>query len=202
MSTPAGMLGRQTPWKPSQPAMTSHSSSCSAPSCVKRIAGTVGVEVVDADVADLEQERRARGEPCLRSRSFDDLCLAVDGDRPPPVSSLSGDAVALAVEAELDAVMDETLALQALADARLDEQVDRALLEHARADALLDVVAAAALEDDRLDALAVEQVREHQPCGPGPDDADLRAHQPPALVSSSRTRCAIANAPFAAGTPQ
>ena len=32
------------------------------------------------------------------------------------------------------------------------------------------------LEHDRLDALAVEEVREHQACRPGADDADLRTH--------------------------
>ena len=30
--TPSGMLARQTPWNPSQPAITSHSSSCASPS--------------------------------------------------------------------------------------------------------------------------------------------------------------------------
>ena len=49
------------------------------------------------------------------------------------------DAVALAVELQLDAVVDDALALQPLADARLDEQIDRALLEHAGADPVLDV---------------------------------------------------------------
>jgi hypothetical protein len=44
----------------------------------------------------------------------------------------------------------------------------------------------------------VEEVRERQASRAGTDDADLGAHQP----CSSRTRCAIANAEFAAGTPQ
>ena len=34
-----GDARRQTPWKPSQPATTSHSSSCAAPSCAKRMRG-------------------------------------------------------------------------------------------------------------------------------------------------------------------
>ena len=55
-------------------------------------------------------------------------------------------------------VVDEPLALQPLADAGLDEQVDDRLLEDAGADARLDVLAAPVLEDDRLDALAVEEV--------------------------------------------
>ena len=90
--------------------------------------------------------------------------------------------------------------LQPLADAGLDEQVGGSLLEHAGADAVLDVLAAAVLEHDRLDPLALEQPRERQPGRAGADDPDLR---PQSLDrSSSSTRCAIANAPFAAGTPQ
>jgi hypothetical protein len=89
------------------------------------------------------------------------------------------DAVALAPELELDAVVDDALALHPSADACVPQQVDRALLEHARADPALDVVAAAVLEHDRLDALAREQLGQRQPGGPGSDDADLRAHQCP-----------------------
>ena len=66
--------------------------------------------------------------------------------------------------------------MQALADARVGEEVDRALLEQPGAHALLDVLAAAALEHDRLDALAVQQVAEQQPGGAGADDGDLGAH--------------------------
>ena len=105
--------------------------------------------------------------------------------------------MALPGELELDAVVDDPLALHPLPHARLDEQVGCALLEHARADAVLDVLAAAVLEHDRLDALALEQPGEHQAGGAGADDADLRPH-----VSSASTRWAIANAPLAAGTPQ
>jgi hypothetical protein len=86
------------------------------------------------------------------------------------------DAVAAALVAELDAVVHEPLALEPLADAHLDEQLDRALLEHAGADARLDVGAIARLEDDGLDALAVQQVAEHEPRGAGADDAHLGAH--------------------------
>ena len=58
----------------------------------------------------------------------------------------------------------------------LAEQVDGALLEHAGTDARLDVLAAAALEHDRLDARPFEQARQRQPRRPRADDADLRPH--------------------------
>jgi len=111
--------------------------------------------------------------------------------------------VPLAVELEPDPVVDDPLALQALADPRGDEEIGGALLEDARADPRLDVLAAPVLENDALDALALEEPRERQAGGAGPDDADLRAQrarQP--APSSSSTRRATANAEFAAGTPQ
>ena len=45
-----------------------------------------------------------------------------------------------AVEAQLDAVVDQPFAQQPLADAGLRQQIDRALLEHARPHALFDVL--------------------------------------------------------------
>src|SRR5207237_8179198 len=84
--------------------------------------------------------------------------------------------VPLAVELQLDAVVDDPLPLHAVADAGLGQQLDRPLLEHAGADAVLDVVAAAVLEHHGLDPLPLEQPRERQACRAGPDDADLRAN--------------------------
>ncbi len=67
------------------------------------------------------------------------------------------------------------------------QQVDGALLEHARADAVLAVVAAAALEHDRLDAAAAQELGQHEACRPGADDADLRAdgRHPPGASNSA-----------------
>ena len=50
------------------------------------------------------------------------------------------------------------------------------MLQHACAHAVLDVIAAARLDDDGLDALEMEQMRKQQPGRPGADDADLRPH--------------------------
>ena len=91
----------------------------------------------------------------------------------------------LAREPQLDAVVDEPLAPQPLADADLVQQVDRALLQHARADPLLDVLAAPVLEHDGVDARQVQQMREHQSGGPGADDPDLGALLPQPQTSSA-----------------
>ena len=86
------------------------------------------------------------------------------------------DVVQRAAEAEIDAVVEHAFALHARADAGLDQQVARPLLDQAGADAALDIVAAAVLQDDGLDAREVQEMRQHQPGRPGADDADLRAH--------------------------
>jgi hypothetical protein len=82
--------------------------------------------------------------------------------------------VAPAGELQLDPLVDEPFATQAIAYAHLGEQVDRPLLEHAGADSLLDVLAAPVLEDDGIDALEVQEVRQHESGGTGTDDPDLR----------------------------
>src|SRR5262249_54442728 len=125
-----------------------------------------------------------------------DLRLAVDHDRLAR-QRLEVEVVPLAGELQVDAAVDDSLPLHALADARVAEEAGGSLLEHPRADPRLDVLATAVLEHDRVDAFQVEQVREHQPGRAGADDADLRPHQP-----SSSTRWAILNAELAAGTPQ
>ena len=117
------MLGRQMPWKPSQPPMKSQSISC-VPAVVpeadyRRLAG----EVVHADVVDLEQDLSAVGKP-PRDQVLHHLLLAIDGDA--LADQLAEiDVVQRAVEAEMDAVVEHPLALHALADAGLDQQIAR-----------------------------------------------------------------------------
>jgi hypothetical protein len=90
----------------------------------------------------------------------------------------------LAPELEVNAAVDEALALQSLGDPELVQEIDDALLEHAGADTVLDVVAVARLEHDALDACDLEQAGQREPGGPGADDADLGLQLP----SSSSTR--------------
>ena len=60
-------------------------------------------------------------------------------------------------------------------DARAVEELGDVVLEHACPDPRLDVVAAARLEDHRVDPRDVEQVPERQPGRAGADDPDLGA---------------------------
>ena len=102
------------------------------------------------DVLDPEVERppgvEAKLDPVL-----DELGLAVDDDRPAAGEIAQRDPVALAVEPELDPVVDEPFAQQPLSGAGLHEHVDHALLEHAGPDPSRDVLPAPVLEDDRVD---------------------------------------------------
>ena len=113
-------------------------------------------DLVDADVADAEAQLEPGLEPRL-DQVLHDLGLAVDDDAAPVREIAQRDAVALAVELEVDAVVDDPLAVHARADAGRLENLDGALLEHAGPDSLLDVAAAAVLEHDRLDPGVVEQ---------------------------------------------
>ncbi len=81
-----------------------------------------------------------------------------------------------AVEADLDAVVDQPLGMHALADAGLVQEVGHALLDDACPDAAQHIIAAALLQDDVVDALAVEKLAQEQARRARADDPDLGAH--------------------------
>ena len=80
-----------------------------------------------------------------------------------------------AAEGELDAVMDQTFAMQPCGNADLVEQIDRALFEHAGANARQHIGAILAFDDDRIDTCGMQQLPEQQSCRSGADDRNLRA---------------------------
>src|SRR5262249_4134300 len=80
------------------------------------------------------------------------------------------------IEAEIDSVVEHRLALHALADAGLDQEIACPLLDQAGANAALDVLAAAVLQDDRVDARTLQEMRQHQPGPARANDSNLRAH--------------------------
>ena len=88
------------------------------------------------------------------------------------------DAVAASAESQLDAVVHQALAPHSIAQAGFIQQVDGALLQHAGPDTLLDVLPAPGLDHHRLDALQVQQVRQHQTGRAGAHDSNLSVHAP------------------------
>ena len=86
-------------------------------------------------------------------------------------------------KADLHAVVQQPFGMQARGDTGALEHVDRALLEHAGADTAQDVFRAAPLQNERVDALPVQQLPQQQPRGSRAHDDDLRPR-----VTSSRNR--------------
>ena len=121
-------------------------------------ARSIRCDVVDSDIRRLEQDLPAGGEP-HRNQVLDHFLLTVDRDRTPAGQRRKVDAVSLAAEAQLDAAVNQALPAHALAHACLVEQVHAALFEHTGAYAVLDVVATAVFDDDRLDAIPMQQMR-------------------------------------------
>ena len=137
------------PWKPSQPAMKSQTSSSS-------------LYVIRALLQ--------RGDLVL-----DDLLLAIDRDLAAGQAE-HVDVERAVVEAQEDARVVEPLAVEPVGDADLMQDVDGVLLEQPGAHSLLDVRAVADLEHDAVDARLVQQQREREAGRPGADDPDLGIH--------------------------
>src|SRR6478735_1953377 len=104
---------------------------------------------------------------------FHDLVLPVDRDRSAAREAGHVDVMAFTREGEIDAAMDQSLALESRADADVGHQVDGPLFEHAGANPLDHVIPTPVLEDDRVDTGAMEQVTEHQSGRAGADDSNL-----------------------------
>ena len=121
---------------------------------------------------------------------FGDFGLAVDHH------GLAGQlferqAMARAVDADLHAVVDETVGMHPGADAGLVQQIHRDLFDDAGAHAAKHMVGGLPLQDDVLDAAFVEELTQQQPGRAGTDDDDLCSHQRKLVCSTadrSRTR--------------
>ena len=155
--------------------MKSQTSSCSTPSFAVANLRKRRIQIVHREIVHLKHDLSARAEPRLH-QILHHFLLRVDGDRAAAGQLGQIDAVPAPAEAEPDAIVPQSLALQTLADAGFDHQVHRALLQHARAHPIFDVLAAAALQNDRLDASQVQQMREHQAGRSRPDNTDLGSH--------------------------
>ena len=119
-------------------------------------ARTVGVEIMRLDVGGLIDRGQPRGLARVHQVERH-LGLAVDHHRLAG-RGLHVDAVPAAAEGELDAVMDQALAVGARAGADFVEQRHRALFQKAGADAAEHVFRRLALQDDVVDAVAVKQL--------------------------------------------
>ena len=133
-----------------------------------------GVERADRDVLGLEIQRtRRRGARV--DQIPDDFVLSVDGDGLAAGQVGQIDAVPLSLKADVEALVTQPRPSKSGTDAHRVQQVHGALLQDAGLHAVDDVVAAAVLDDDGVDAVQVQQMPEQQPRRTGADDPDLRA---------------------------
>jgi hypothetical protein len=100
--------------------------------------------------------------------------LAIDRDRP---ASEAGkiDTVPAAAEAQLDAIVHEPFSSQSGTDTGIVEHIDRALLEQASANPPFDIGTRAIFQDNGIDALQRQEMRQQEPSGSCADDPDLCA---------------------------
>src|SRR3979490_704420 len=98
----------------------------------------------------VEEDRCPGGHACL-DEVLDHFLLAVDNDAPAR-QLLEINPVALTVESQMNTSVLETFAIEPFTDARVLQELRRALFEAACAHSSLDVLAAATLDHDRIDA--------------------------------------------------
>jgi hypothetical protein len=99
--------------------------------------------------------------------------------------------VADSTEAQPDAVMLEADLLQSIAQAVTAQKFDGRVLEHSGANSIFDMVAAAGLEHDGIDAVGAKQMRQHESGWSGSDDGDLGARHFRVVILTAPS-CAIA----------
>ena len=89
---------------------------------------------------------------------FHNLLLRVDRDAAPR-QLLEIDAMTTPVEAQLDSIVDKAFPLHSLPYAHFREQINCALFQDSGSHPLFAVFPASSLDDDRLNALQMQQVR-------------------------------------------
>ena len=76
-------------------------------------------------------------------------------------------------EGNLDAIVNEALAVQAAGDPDFIQQIDSALFKNARADARQDIFPGLALDDYVVDAVLVEELSQKKAGGSASNDSNL-----------------------------
>ena len=135
----------------------------------------IGVEIMHAHVLRAVDGAQASGLAGLHQVTRH-LGLAVDHHMPAIAVACQVQAVALAAEEQLHAVVDQALCVHALTHTGLVQQIDGHLLQHARADPAEHVVRTLALQDHGVDARLEEQLTKQQARRACANDSDLGSH--------------------------
>ena len=105
-----------------------------------------------------------------------DFGLTIDHHRVAATETVQVHPAQLALVRNVKAVVDFAFAVHALAALGLVHQFGKAMLEHPGANTAQHVVAALLFQHHVVDALEVQQLRQHQPCGAATNDAYLGFH--------------------------
>ncbi len=160
--------------------MKSQVISCDSPPVRKRIFGlpaairAADAEVVHTYIGRFQENLALRGRARVEEIGHD-LILRINRDGAAVGEFLEVNAVSATAETKPDAVVGKPFAFEPLANTRLFEQIDSSLLEQAGTHALFDVLAAARLDDYRLNALQVKKMGQQEARWSGADDSDLCA---------------------------
>ena len=148
----------------------------------------VAIDIAQGHILRLEHQWIALLE-AESDQILDHFGLTIDHDGRAAGQLRQWDAVALAVELQLDAMVDDALARQPFTGADLRQDVDGALLQDTRPQPLLAVLTAAVLQHHRLDPAALEQLRQRQSGRAGPNDPHLSGLANHASVRSNSAAC-------------
>jgi hypothetical protein len=84
-----------------------------------------------------------------------------------------------ATERQIDSILNQSYPLQTVPRADFDKNVNRALLEYSRSDSFLDIITVTLFDDERIDPLCLQQLRENQSSWPCANDSYLHMHVAP-----------------------
>ena len=166
------MLWRDTPWNPSQPAMKSHSSVSASAALVVGHLRRGRSDVVKLDIFRFFDDASAVALPDP---------VEFLGDRGLPVRPHWPAGMRLRVDEERLAVLPDdpaavvrmTFAIHAFAGARFAQHLNGTEFKHPGADAFQHIRFRLPLDDDAVDSMAVQQMREEQASRTAADNRDL-----------------------------
>ena len=135
----------------------------------------IALNTLQANVFCLKNNLAAMGKTC-GNKVLGDFGLAIDHHGCPTGQFFDVHMGALAVQADVDAAVDDAFFFHPRINANPFHQANRPHFQNTRTNAAFDIVAAFAFKDHRRNALHMQQMRQQQPGRAGPDNDDRNMH--------------------------
>ena len=135
----------------------------------------IAFDVVQTDIFCLKNNLTAMGK-ARGNQVLGHFGLAINHHARPAGKLFHVHMGALAVQADVNAAVDDAFFFHPRINANPFHQANRPHLQNARTNAAFDIVAAFALKDHRRNALHMQQMRQQQPGRAGPDNDDRNMH--------------------------